>query len=222
MNWLNRRKISSNTKLSRNKWTCFLILLLLSSLLKELLYWYHQFSFFRIFGRSAIQMSSSPSNLNPLPPSIIESAWCERPIFANDHLPYISCSILFVKMASLQDARFFFILGVSVFACLSVSVCVCECVSMCLCVCLYVWVSVSLSICIVFLYSLIKVDTFLFMSVCISVFSAWKVKKIYKCQDLEMSQENFPVRFSRKSISFWERRSRAPRDYDSLLSSNPL
>ena len=127
---------SSNTKLSRNKWTCFLILLLLSSLLKELLYWYHQFSFFRIFGRSAIQMSSSPSNLNPLPPSIIESAWCERPIFANDHLPYISCSILFVKMGSLEDARFFFILGVSVFACLSVSVCVCECVCACMCECL--------------------------------------------------------------------------------------
>ena len=82
----------------------------------------------------------------------------------------------------------------------------CECVCLWMCVCLYVWVSVSLSICIVFLYSLIKVDTFLFMSVCISVFSAWKVKKIYKCQDLEMSQENFPVRFSRKSISFWERR----------------
>ena len=37
-----------------------------------------------------------------------------------------------------------------------------------------------------------------------------------KCLDFEVSLKKFPVRFSWKISSSWERRSRAPRDYDSL------
>ena len=85
-------------------------------------------------------------------------------------------------------------------------------------VCLWVCVSVPwLSVCfLTWLVSWVIIVLWEGMLSCFRLFSFLSFagekdrKKICKCQ------EKFPVRFSRKSISSWERRSRAPRENDTL------
>ena len=95
---------------------------------------------------------------------------------------------------------------VCVIVCGSVSVCLCVCVCMSVCVCVCRSFSVSVS-----------VSTFHSLFVC--GLEEGRLVHITGSNDKgseTFPNKKFPVRFSRKSISSWERRSRAPTDYDTL------